>query len=86
MNARSSKSKHCQSLLLEIFPRIVTFNQIPDQQLNDFIEHAFNVTSKYPQAFLSFGLLSLNRPKFLASKSSKYLSILAQQLKECIQK
>jgi predicted small integral membrane protein len=84
MNA--SKSKHCQALLLEIFPRIVTINQIQDYQLNDFVEHALNLTAKYPQAFLSFGLLSLNQPRQLGPKVPKYFSILGQQLKECIQK
>jgi hypothetical protein len=99
MNSRPSKSKPCQSLLLEIFPRIVTATikenkdpdkdaetLVPDHQLNDFVEHALNLTSKYPQAFLSFGLLSLNQPKKLAPRASKYLSILAHQLKESIQK
>jgi FKBP12-rapamycin complex-associated protein len=86
MNARSSKSKHCQALLLEIFPRIVTINKISDHQLNEFVEHTLNSTSKYPQAFLSFGLLSLNQPREIAPKVPKYFSILAQQLKECVQK
>jgi hypothetical protein len=86
MLARSSKSKNCQAVLLEIFPRIVTITPLSAQQLNDFVEHALNSTSKYPQAFLSFGLLSLNQPKQLAPKSLKYLTILAQQIKEAIQK
>jgi hypothetical protein len=86
MNARSSKSKHCQAMLLEIFPRIITITPLSEHQLNDFVEHALNLTSKYPQAFLSFGLLSLNQPRQLATKSLKYLSILAQQIKEAIQK
>ncbi|KAI6231501.1 Serine/threonine-protein kinase TOR [Aphelenchoides besseyi] len=82
-DAKTTKSLHNQILLLEMFPRIVTIRGTGDLPLDFIVDYVLQATQKFPQAFLTFGLISIHRPNDLVQKSTKYLAILSQQLKQC---
>ncbi|CAD5209675.1 unnamed protein product [Bursaphelenchus xylophilus] len=82
MEASSTKSKECQLLLLEIFPRIVCFRTSYDLPLDHIVEWTLGMLSKQPQAFLSFGLYSMERPQELNPKTSKFISMIAAQMNQ----
>ncbi|KAI6224301.1 Serine/threonine-protein kinase TOR [Aphelenchoides fujianensis] len=50
--------------------------------INSIVDYVLTSTHKCPQAFLTFGLISVIRPNELATHSSKYLANLTQQLKQ----
>lgn len=86
MEATTTKSRECQLLLLEIFPRLACFHNGNKLPLESVVEYTLTMTSKQAQALVTFGLLSMERPQALASKASKFITIVAAQIQQCLVK
>ncbi|CAD5206660.1 unnamed protein product [Bursaphelenchus okinawaensis] len=86
MEAMNTKSKECQLLLLEIFPRIVCFQTSYDLPLDQIVEWTLSITTRMPQAFLSFGLISMERRMEISPKTSKFISMMALQMTQVVAK
>lgn len=71
----------CQPILLEIFPRIIsfpeTYSSVPFQDILDHcIRLAESQSHKFPQSLLTIGLLAVDRPKEIQLKANTILNIL----------
>lgn len=96
MNACSSRYMYCQLALLEIFPRLSSFGQTqPKTAENDTLysvdilamyKHALSLTSKYPSALFSIGLLVNDRPNELHPKISQLFDVVQQTLQNALHK
>lgn len=83
----NSKSKHCQLILLEIFPRLCDFdslfNQIPFQYM---LNYSINLTNIHFQALITVGLLAVIRPNDVRSKVFNIFKIIIQKFQKSVSK
>uniref|UniRef100_A0A915E5G1 Serine/threonine-protein kinase TOR n=1 Tax=Ditylenchus dipsaci TaxID=166011 RepID=A0A915E5G1_9BILA len=83
MELRSSKSTQCQLVLLEIFPRLTSFSDLHDMvPFKEMLNHALQLTHRYPQALLTLGLLAVDRPTEIKHKAQSILKILVDILQQ----
>lgn len=68
-------------LKLEFFKNILW-----KEQVQEVADHLISVNAKYPQALLSLGLLSLNRPQAMRARVSQILQIIVQNMKMAVGK
>lgn len=85
MDARNIRSLSTQTVLLEIFPRLVAANN-ESPAINEMVEHAIILTSKLPSAFLCLGLVSIHCPSSLEQKSNRVLSLISQSIQLHLQR
>lgn len=90
LEARAIKSTQCQTILLEILPRLASFVDIhngrPFQQIQEISDHLISINSKYPQALLSLGLLSLNRTQAMRGRVPQIFQIIVQHMQTAVNK
>ncbi|KAL3082736.1 hypothetical protein niasHS_010538 [Heterodera schachtii] len=90
MDALPSKSAHCQAILLEILPRLANFtdssNSHPFQNVQEAADHFIAINNKFPQALLTLGLLSLNRPLEMRTRIPRIFQILIQHMQIAVNK
>lgn len=94
--ACSSRYVCCQTTLLQIFPRLSSFGKtqtIAHREKNIFdvdvalmFNHALNLTAKHSPAFLTLGLLVLDRPAELFPKLARLFAVIQAQLQNATYK
>lgn len=87
MEARTSRSAQCQLVILEMFPRLVGISPTCAPPLTEMADHALHMTSKYPQALMTIGLLALHKPDVLKPKLTAMITtfhnIVQQSVSRC---
>uniref|UniRef100_A0A914I1V5 Serine/threonine-protein kinase TOR n=1 Tax=Globodera rostochiensis TaxID=31243 RepID=A0A914I1V5_GLORO len=90
MDAMPSKSVHCQIILLEILPRLANFVDSSHghqfQNVQESADHLIAINVKFPQALLTLGLLSLNRPIEMRNRVQRIFQILVQHMQTAVNK
>ena len=84
LEARVSKSAANQRLLLEALPRLVNLATAAgnvELPLSQIIDYVLAATAKYAEAYLTYGLIAVDRPHELQLKTAKYLALVTQTLR-----
>uniref|UniRef100_F1KPT5 Serine/threonine-protein kinase TOR n=1 Tax=Ascaris suum TaxID=6253 RepID=F1KPT5_ASCSU len=94
--AMSSRPLYCQTVLLEILPRLSSFQKTQDPHSEYYettwvdplpmFSYALSLTAKHPRALLAIGLLVLDRPVELRPKIGQLLVVIQQMLQAAINK
>ncbi|KHN87555.1 Target of rapamycin -like protein [Toxocara canis] len=94
--ATACRPLYCQTVLLEILPRLSSFQKTQDPNSEYYkttwvdplpmFSYALSLTSKHPRALLTIGLLVLDRPTELRSKIGQLLSVIQLMLQAAVNK
>ncbi|VDN02443.1 unnamed protein product [Thelazia callipaeda] len=91
--AYTSRYVYCQATLLEILPRLSSFQKtqlakatVFDIDINAMFNHALMMTAKHTFALFTLGLLVLDRPKELLSRVPRLFAVIQMQLQTAANK
>lgn len=92
--ALSTKLVYCQTVLLEIIPRLSSLQKTLDPSgelcgkswVDSVFMHALSLTAKHPSALFTIGLLFLDRPVELRPRVGQLIAVIQQMLQSSINK